>query len=106
MRYFDFITRYLSPHFIAQIRLNAFTRPSVREFDSLPARRATGATGRLIVRDAVAKGCGVVALVRSKVDAADFVGAEHIEGDARDAVALTRAIFRPAVSAFDAAQGL
>jgi uncharacterized protein YbjT (DUF2867 family) len=53
---------------------------------------ATGATGRLIVRDAVAKGHGVVALVRSKVNAADFVGAEHIEGDARDAVALTRAI--------------
>jgi hypothetical protein len=54
----------------------------------------------------VAKGRCVVALVRSKVNAADFVGAEHIEGDARDAVALTRAIFRPAVSAFDAAQGL
>src|ERR1700693_45357 len=94
--YFDLFTRCLSPHFIAHIRLNAFTHPLVRESDSLTCSSrsvripseidmkililgATGATGRLIVRDAVAKGHGVVALVRSKVNAADFVGAEHIE---------------------------
>ncbi len=53
---------------------------------------ATGATGRLIVSTAIAKGYEVVALVRSKVKAADLVGAELIEGDARDSAALTRAI--------------
>jgi uncharacterized protein YbjT (DUF2867 family) len=53
---------------------------------------ATGATGRLIVGKAVAKGYEVVALVRSKAKAADLAGAELIEGDARDAAALTRAI--------------
>jgi uncharacterized protein YbjT (DUF2867 family) len=53
---------------------------------------ATGATGRLIVGEAVAKGYEVVALVRSKAKAADLAGAELIEGDARDAAALTRAI--------------
>ena len=53
---------------------------------------ATGATGRLIVGKAVAKGYEVVALVRSKVKAMDLIGAELIEGDARDSAALTRAI--------------
>ena len=53
---------------------------------------ATGATGRLIVGKAVAKGYEVVALVRSKAKAADLAGAELIEGDARDAAARTRAI--------------
>lgn len=53
---------------------------------------ATGATGRLIVSTAIAKGYEVVAVVRSKVKAADLVGAELIEGDARDSAALTRAI--------------
>ncbi|WP_052211007.1 NAD(P)-dependent oxidoreductase [Rhizobium rhizogenes] len=53
---------------------------------------ATGATGRLIVGKAVAKGYEVVALVRSKAKAADLAGAELIEGDARDPAALTRAI--------------
>jgi uncharacterized protein YbjT (DUF2867 family) len=53
---------------------------------------ATGATGRLIVRDAAAKGHDVVALVRSKSGAGDLVGAELMEGDARDTVALTHAI--------------
>jgi uncharacterized protein YbjT (DUF2867 family) len=53
---------------------------------------ATGATGRLIVGEAVAKGYEVVALVRSKAKAADLAGAELVEGDARDAAALTRAI--------------
>jgi len=53
---------------------------------------ATGATGRLIIRQALAKGHGVVALVRSKAKAADLAGAELFEGDARDAAALTRAI--------------
>ena len=53
---------------------------------------ATGATGRLIVGRALAKGHDVVALVRSKARATDLAGAELVEGDARDAAALTRAI--------------
>ena len=52
---------------------------------------ATGASGRLIVRDAVAKGHSVVALVRSKATA-DLPGADVIGGDARDKGALTRAL--------------
>ncbi len=53
---------------------------------------ATGATGRLIVSKATANGHTVVALVRSKAKAADLSGVELVEGDARDAAALTRAI--------------
>ena len=53
---------------------------------------ATGATGRLIVDQALAKGHAVVALVRKKATAADLAGAELVEGDARDAAALTRAV--------------
>jgi uncharacterized protein YbjT (DUF2867 family) len=53
---------------------------------------ATGATGRLIVSQALANGHYVVALVRSKAKAGDLTGAEFIEGDARDATALTCAI--------------
>lgn len=53
---------------------------------------ATGATGRLIVAKAIAEGHNVVALVRSKAKAEELTGAELIEGDARDAAALTRAI--------------
>jgi uncharacterized protein YbjT (DUF2867 family) len=52
---------------------------------------ATGGTGRLIVRDALAKGHLVKALVRSKAGV-DLPGAELIEGDARDAGALQRAL--------------
>lgn len=53
---------------------------------------ATGATGRLIVIKAIAKGYEVVALVRSKAKAADLADVKLIEGDARDPAALTRAI--------------
>ncbi|MDQ0394442.1 NAD(P)-dependent oxidoreductase [Labrys monachus] len=53
---------------------------------------ATGGTGRLIVRDALAKGHEVVALVRSKARAAGLAGAELVEGDALDEAALTRAM--------------
>ncbi|MGO4570092.1 NAD(P)-dependent oxidoreductase [Rhizobium sp. 2YAF20] len=53
---------------------------------------ATGATGRLIVGKAIAKGYEVVAFVRSKAKAVDLAGAELFEGDARDPAALTRAI--------------
>lgn len=53
---------------------------------------ATGATGRLIVRDAVADGHAVVALVRPGRRAADLPGAEVEEGDARDEGALSRAL--------------
>ena len=52
---------------------------------------ATGGTGRLIVRDAVAKGHSVVALVRSKASA-NLPDARMIEGDARDEAALARAM--------------
>jgi len=53
---------------------------------------ATGGTGRLIVRDALEKGHSVVALARSKASAPDLLGADIIEGDARDASALMRAL--------------
>jgi uncharacterized protein YbjT (DUF2867 family) len=52
---------------------------------------ATGGTGRLIVRDALAKGHSVVALVRSKTSA-DLPGVDMIEGDARDEGTLIRAL--------------
>ena len=52
---------------------------------------ATGGTGRLIVRDALAKGHRVVALVRSTARA-DLPGADLIEGDARDEGTLRRAL--------------
>lgn len=52
----------------------------------------TGATGRLIVGRALAKGYEVVALVRSKEKASGLKGAELIEGDARDPGVLSRAI--------------
>jgi uncharacterized protein YbjT (DUF2867 family) len=56
----------------------------------------TGGTGRLIVRDAVAKDHSVVALARSKARASDLAGADLIEGDARDESALIRALaYRP-----------
>jgi len=41
---------------------------------------ATGGTGRLIVRDALAKGHSVVALVRSKARAMDLPGSRHDRG--------------------------
>jgi uncharacterized protein YbjT (DUF2867 family) len=53
---------------------------------------ATGGTGRLIVRDALAKGHSVVALVRSKASAPDLPGANVVEGDARDEAAILRAL--------------
>jgi uncharacterized protein YbjT (DUF2867 family) len=53
---------------------------------------ATGETGQLIVRDALAKGRSVVALVRSKARALISPGADMIEGDARDEGALIRAL--------------
>ena len=53
---------------------------------------ATGGTGRLIVRDALAEGHSVVALVRSKARASDLPGTDMIEGDARDEGTLTRAL--------------
>jgi uncharacterized protein YbjT (DUF2867 family) len=41
---------------------------------------ATGGTGRLIVRDALAKGHSVVALVCSKARALDLPGSRHDRG--------------------------
>lgn len=52
---------------------------------------ATGGTGRLIVRGAVAKNHSVVALVRSTARA-DLPGAALIEGDARNENILGRAL--------------
>ncbi len=52
---------------------------------------ATGGTGRLIVRDAKAKGHSVVALVRSKARA-DLPGVDMIEGEVRDEATLVRAL--------------
>jgi uncharacterized protein YbjT (DUF2867 family) len=42
---------------------------------------ATGGTGRLIVRDALAKGHSVVVLVRSKARALDLPGSRHEDSD-------------------------
>jgi uncharacterized protein YbjT (DUF2867 family) len=52
---------------------------------------ATGGTGRLVVRDAAAKGHSVVALVRSAARA-NLPGAELIEGDATNEITLGRAL--------------
>jgi uncharacterized protein YbjT (DUF2867 family) len=53
---------------------------------------ATGATGRSIVTQALARGHDVAALVRSPDKASGLKGAELIVGDARDETALRRAI--------------
>lgn len=45
---------------------------------------ATGATGRLIVSQALARGHDVTALVRSPDKGSDLEGAKRIVGDARD----------------------
>jgi uncharacterized protein YbjT (DUF2867 family) len=53
---------------------------------------ATGGTGRLIVRQAVARGHDVNVLVRSPETARDLKGAKLIIGDARDEKALHKAL--------------
>lgn len=53
---------------------------------------ATGAPGRLIVNQAVARGYDVAALVRSGEKARDLKGANLIIGDARDEIALRQAL--------------
>lgn len=53
---------------------------------------ATGATGRLIVNQAVARGYDVTVLVRSAEKASDITGAKLIVGDARDETALRAAL--------------
>ena len=53
---------------------------------------ATGGTGRLVVREALAAGHEVVALVRSPARAGSLDGAAMVEGDARDGAALARAL--------------
>ena len=53
---------------------------------------ATGGTGRLIFREAIAAGHEVVALVRNEEKAAALTGATLIQGDARDSAALARAL--------------
>jgi len=53
---------------------------------------ATGATGRLIVSQAVARGYDVTVLVRSAEKARDLKGAKFIVGDARDETVLREAL--------------
>lgn len=53
---------------------------------------ATGGTGRLIAREAQARGYKVTALVRSAEKAGDLKGARLVTGDARDANALRAAL--------------
>jgi len=53
---------------------------------------ATGATGRLIVSRAVARGYDVTVLVRSAEKASDITGAKLIVGDARDETVLRKAL--------------
>jgi uncharacterized protein YbjT (DUF2867 family) len=53
---------------------------------------ATGATGRLIVSQAVARGYDVTVLVRSAEKASDLKGAKVIVGDARDEIVLRQAV--------------
>ncbi|WP_437946444.1 NAD(P)-dependent oxidoreductase [Sorangium sp. So ce296] len=53
---------------------------------------ATGATGRLIVSQAVARGYDVTVLVRSAERASDLKGAKLIVGDARDERVLRQAL--------------
>jgi putative NADH-flavin reductase len=53
---------------------------------------ATGATGRLIVNQAAARGYDVTVLVRSAGKASDITGAKLIVGDARDETALREAL--------------
>jgi uncharacterized protein YbjT (DUF2867 family) len=53
---------------------------------------ATGATGRLIVNQAVARGYDVTVLVRSAGKASDITGAKLIVGDARDERVLREAL--------------
>ncbi len=53
---------------------------------------ATGATGRLMVNQAVARGYDVTVLVRSAEKASDITGAKLIVGDARDERVLREAL--------------
>ncbi|MET4117223.1 putative NADH-flavin reductase [Bradyrhizobium sp. JR1.5] len=53
---------------------------------------ATGATGRLIVNQAAARGYDVTVLMRSAGKASDITGAKLIVGDARDEAALREAL--------------
>jgi uncharacterized protein YbjT (DUF2867 family) len=53
---------------------------------------ATGGTGRLVVREALARGHAVTALVRSPDKAAELGGARVIKGDARDRNVLREAL--------------
>lgn len=53
---------------------------------------ATGGAGRLIVKQALARGYDVTALVRSAEKASDLKGARLVVGDARDEAALREAL--------------
>jgi uncharacterized protein YbjT (DUF2867 family) len=53
---------------------------------------ATGGTGRLIVRQALARKYDVTVLARSAESASDLKGAKIIAGDARDEIAMREAI--------------
>src|SRR3954452_12208272 len=53
---------------------------------------ATGGTGRLIVKEAIARGHAVTALVRSPDKAGDLNGAKLVVGDVRDVGVLREAL--------------
>ena len=53
---------------------------------------ATGGTGRLIVKEAIARGHAVTALVRSAEKAGDLKGANLVVGDVRDVGTLRNAL--------------
>jgi putative NADH-flavin reductase len=73
--------------------MNAF-----KTADTMPTRRkilvlgATGATGQLIVKEALARGFDVRALVRTPSKASGLEGAEIIVGDAREESSLRKAL--------------
>ena len=53
----------------------------------------TGGTGQIVVSEARANGHDVTALVRNRAEAAELLpGAELVEGDARDAAVMSRAL--------------
>jgi putative NADH-flavin reductase len=73
--------------------MNELTHDSARTARSkILVLGATGATGRLIVSQALARGHDVTALLRSPEKASDLKGAKLIVGDARDEKTLREAV--------------
>jgi len=68
------------------------TNPTSTTRPNILVLGATGPTGRLIVRQALARHYDVTALVRSPEKAADLQGVRLVTGDARDPTALHEAL--------------